>query len=367
MLHARASRLSPRVFSLCLSLSSVWSVVCVVCGWLLLEWPAMRKVFLNEVGRLRSGWRVLLFAFAFLAVFFLIATFLWLGYMILFNVAGNRVPYLNRIADLLYRLNILVSALGAGYICTRLFEGLPWRSLGLTLHHGWLRDLLLGCVIGFAGLAFAVAIATAAGGLRFTLGGSVLGMIRSLVISAVMLFIAALAEEALFRGYPLQTLTRARLAVLALILTSVPFGLAHLSNPNVIPGATFANTVLAGLWLGVAYLRTRSLWFPLGVHWAWNWALGGVFGLPISGKTLVSNPLLIGVDVGPAWLTGGNYGIEGGVACTIAMLIFTIFVWRTRLVSPTPEMEKLTSDENPRENPMPLPPVQSNRPVDDAT
>jgi membrane protease YdiL (CAAX protease family) len=333
-----------------------------VCGWFLLEWPAMRKVFLNKVGRFRSGWRVLLFAFTFFAIFFLIATFLWIGYTIFFNVGGPSIPYGAVLADLVFRVNILVAALGAGYICARLFEGLPWRSLGLTFHQGWLRDLLLGCVIGFAALAVAVVIATAAGGLRFSLGGSVLGIIRSLVGSAVLLFIAALAEEALFRGYPLQTFTRARLAVFALLLTSVPFGWAHLDNPNAIPGATFANTALAGIWLGVGYLRTRSLWFPQGLHFAWNWALGGFFGLPISGKNLVSNPLLQGTDVGPAWLTGGNYGIEGGVACTITLVIFTLLVWRTRLLSATPELKKLTSEENPRS----WQPVQSNRPVDDA-
>ena len=322
----------------------------------------MRTIFLNEVGRLRSGWRVLLFLFALLAIFFLIATFLWVGYVIFANAGGGSIPYGAVLADLVFRLNILVAALGAGYICARLFEGLPWRSLGLTFHQGWFRDLLIGCVIGFVALAVAVGIATAAGGLRFSFGGSALGMVRSLGGSAVVLFVAALAEEALFRGYPLQTFTRARLAILALLLTSVPFGIAHLSNPNVIPGATFANTALAGIWLGVAYLRTRSLWFPLGVHWAWNWALGGVFGLPISGKNLISNPLLQGHDIGPAWLTGGNYGIEGGVACTISLVIFTLFIWRTRCLSATPDLKKLTSEENP----VTPEPVVSIRPVDDA-
>ncbi len=322
----------------------------------------MRQVFLNEVGRLRSGWRVLLFGFAFFAILLLIATFLWIGYVIFSSVGGPPVPYGAVLADLLFRINILVAALGAGYLCARLFEGLPWRSLGMTFHQGWLRDLLIGCAIGFAALTVAVGIATAFGGLRFSLGSSALGMIRSLGGSAVLLFVAALAEEALFRGYPLQTLTRARLAVFALLLTSVPFGLSHLDNPNAIPFATFANTALAGIWLGVAYLRTRSLWFPLGVHWAWNWALGGVFGLPISGKNLISNPLLRGNDVGPAWLTGGAYGIEGGVACTIALVIFTLYIWRTRLLSATPELQKLTSEENP----VLPPPVISIRPVDDA-
>ena len=92
-------------------------------------------------------------------------------------------------------------------------------------------------------------------------------------------------------------------------------------------GFTFINTALAGVWLAVAYLRTRTLWFPLGVHWAWNWALGAVFGLPVSGITdLAPYPLMRGTDHGPAWLTGGSYGIEGGLACTITLAITTVFI-----------------------------------------
>jgi hypothetical protein len=151
----------------------------------------------------------------------------------------------------------------------------------------------------------------------------------------------------------LQTLTRANLAWLAVLLTSVPFAAVHLHNPNVVKGFTFINTALAGVWLAVAYLRTRSLWLPLGVHWAWNWALGSLFGLPVSGITTIApNPLLHGTDFGPAWLTGGSYGIEGGVACTIALTISTLFIWRMKFVSATPEMARLTSNENPVEKPI---------------
>ena len=146
-----------------------------------------------------------------------------------------------------------------------------------------------------------------------------------------------------------------------MFLTSVPFGLVHLKNPNVVPGVTFANTALAGVWLAAAYLRTRSLWLPLGVHWSWNWALGWFFGLPISGIDLVSHPLLQAEESGPKWLTGGSYGIEGGVACTISLIVFTIFLWRTSLVSATPELLKMTSEENP----VTAKPVLSLRPVDD--
>ncbi|HET6973402.1 MAG TPA: hypothetical protein VFH96_05220, partial [Pyrinomonadaceae bacterium] len=72
------------------------------------------------------------------------------------------------IDNLTFRAGLLASALGAGYFCVRFLEGLPWRSLGLTFHAGWLRDLIFGFVIGFASLVVAVAIASK--GFTFSVG-----------------------------------------------------------------------------------------------------------------------------------------------------------------------------------------------------
>ena len=318
-----------------------------------------RKLFINSVGRLRSGWRLAVFVLVYLIILFLITSAVRVGYAVAMYFAPG-VASGFYVQDVVYRLVILTSSLAAGYVCVRLLEGLPWRSLGLWFHVGWFRDLLVGTAIGIASLAFAAAIATAGGGLRFTVSpaGIFPQVAKTLVLSGTLFMIAALAEEALFRGYPLQTLTRARLAVLGVVLTSVPFAAIHLQNPNVAKGFTFLNTALAGVWLAVAYLRTRSLWFPLGVHWAWNWALGSLFGLPVSGITrLAPYPLLRGTDLGPTWLTGGSYGIEGGLACTVTLIISTLFIWRTRLVSPTEEMIRFTSQENPAKTSLVLSPV----------
>lgn len=321
----------------------------------------MRYIFINDFGRLRSGWRVVLYILAFIAVLFLLTAAMRVLYALV-TLSGLPLSHTSPVWDILYRLSLLFAALVAGYLCARVLEGLPWRSLGLTLHRGWFRDLLIGSAIGFASLLVAVAIAKLGGGLHFSFSnGSFAGMVRSMIGSAVLLIVAALAEEAMFRGYGLQTLTRARLVLLSVLLTSAMFSFVHLPNPNAVPGFTFVNTALAGVWLAVAYLRTRSLWFPLGVHWAWNWALGWFFGLPVSGIELVSHPLLEANDAGPLWLTGGSYGIEGGVACTISLVLFTIYIWRTSLVSATPELLKLTSEEN-----LATPePVLSIRPADD--
>jgi hypothetical protein len=181
----------------------------------------------------------------------------------------------------------------------------------------------------------AALLATVTRGIQFSFDRAGPQSIAATVATSALVFLfAAAAEEMLFRGYPLQTLTRAKLAWLGVLLTSVPFALVHLKNPNVVPVFTFLNTALAGLWLAVAYLRTRSLWLPLGLHWSWNWAQASLLGLPVSGiDRLAPAPLLRAVDSGPAWLTGGAYGIEGGGACTVALLVSTLIIWRTKLIS----------------------------------
>jgi hypothetical protein len=235
-----------------------------------------------------------------------------------------------------------------GWACGRLLEDLPPRALGWGFHPGWLRDWLKGSLVGAISLTLATLVATLCGGFSFTLNATAAfpAIWKTLVLSGLVFILAAAAEEAMFRGYPLQTMTRAGLAWLAIIITSVIFSSGHLDNPNVVPYFTFINTALAGVWLAIAYLRTRSLWFPLGVHWAWNWMMGAVIGLPVSGiERLTPNPLLRAAAVGPPWLTGGTYGIEGGAACTFALIVSTIFIWRTKLLSATEEMKRLTEHE----------------------
>ena len=309
----------------------------------------LKQVFINSAGRLRSGWRLLIFVLILfvLSAVFGVVTRKAFQPLVHFVPRSGVAHYLE---NFIFRLIFLIVALLAGFICTRFLEGLPWRALGLWLHASWARDFLFGSVIGIVSLALATAIATAGGGLSFTISprAALVQVLQTLVFSALLFILAALAEEAVFRGYPLQTMTRAGLVTFGILLTSIAFAAVHVENPNFTAGLPILNLLLAGVWLAVAYLRTRSLWFPLGVHWAWNWALGSLFGLPVSGiSDLAPHPLLRGTDLGPAWLTGGNYGIEGGLACTITLIVSTVFILRTRLVNTTPEMNALTSQENP--------------------
>jgi hypothetical protein len=320
-----------------------------------------QDIFFNSKGRPRSGWRLFVFVFLFINA-------------MAFAEALVRIPFGGQEearrffasirGDATGRVILLLIATGLGWLCGRLMEGLPFRALGWALHRRWLRDLLVGSLVGAASLLLAVAIAVLFGGYTFAFAPvSVLpSVLQTLVLAAGFFVIAGAAEEVLLRGYPLQTLLRSLPAWVPLVLTALFFSLGHLGNPNVVPGFTFVNTMLAGVWLAVAYLRTRSLWFPVGVHWAWNWSLGALFGLPVSGITMLSHRSLIQTsDRGPAWLTGGAYGIEGGAACTLALILSTVYIWRTRLVQADPEMKRLTDEE------IPLPALQKRAPDAAAT
>ena len=294
-----------------------------------------RKFFFDDKRHLRSAWRLCLFVVA----FYICST---LGFVLLLGGLGlvlrRPVAELAK-SDWMFLCvhgSILISAALVGWGCGRLFEGLPFRALGCSPRPGWLKDLGVGSALGAASLLLAALLATATRGVQFSLDQvSAVAIGKTLGISALVFVFAAAAEEMLFRGYPLQTLTRANLPWLGVVLTSLVFASAHLGNPNVVPRLTFLNTALAGVLLAVGYLRTGGLWFAIGWHWSWNWMQGAVVGLPVSGiNRIAPAPLLHAINSGPDWLTGGAYGIEGGAACTIALLVSTAVIWRWKLISP---------------------------------
>jgi membrane protease YdiL (CAAX protease family) len=288
--------------------------------------------FVDGDGHLRSGWRLAIFCPAFL-ICLQVTQYILLAMLsvILHRPVSQVNAGLWSVAA--GHGSILFSSLVVGWACGALLEGLPFKALGTMPHRGWWRNLLIGSLLGAGSLFLAALLTTITRGIRFSLdpaGPKLIG--QTLGVSILVFLFAGAAEEMLFRGYPLQTLTRARLAWLGVLLTSVPFAAAHLGNPNAVAGFTFINTALAGVWLAVAYLRTRSLWLPFGLHWSWNWAQASLLGLPVSGiNRIAPAPLLKAVNLGPDWLTGGAYGIEGGAACTIALLVSTIIIWRAKL------------------------------------
>lgn len=279
-------------------------------------------IFFESAGRLRSGWRFAIFCCGF---FFLVTVLSTVGL-----VLSPVIPI--KVAVLLSIVVALIAALFVGWLCGKFLEGLPFTTLGASFTPGWFRHLILGLLAGVGSLGLAVLIAFAFGGLRFEVNAVDTSTIFAALGSSFLLLAAgAASEEALFRGYIFQTFTRSGLAGFAIALTSLFFGAVHLMNPNAGAISTL-NTVLAGVWFGVAYLRTRDLWFVFGMHLMWNWMQGAFFGIEISGLTDLSTaPVLKEIDRGPSWLTGTTYGLEGCIAATIALIVSTIGIY---LLSP---------------------------------
>lgn len=310
------------------------------------------NLFINEKGRVRSGWRLSIFVVLFLCL----SVAFYLALRLVLHVALLRSSYsAERLLDTAFGFVaqggiMLAAATLAGWLCGSWLEDVPLRALGWTTQSRWLRDLLLGLLLGALSLLVAACVSVLTGGLRFSAatGAASLAVVKTLGYSAVVFAISAAGEEALFRGYSLQTLLRSIPFWAAVIPSSVFFAGLHLGNPHVAPAFTFVNTILAGIWLAVGYLRTRNLWFPFGLHFAWNWTMGALLGLPVSGITSITPaPLLRAVESGPAWLTGGSYGPEGGAACTLALIISTLFIWRTHLLAAEPELKRFTDEEIP--------------------
>jgi membrane protease YdiL (CAAX protease family) len=147
-----------------------------------------------------------------------------------------------------------------------------------------------------------------------------------LFVNLATLAVAALVEEVAFRGFPFRRLIAAIGPVKATIAMSILFGLLHALNPE----ATFVSvlvTMLAGVFLSLAWLRTHGLWLPWGLHFAWNASMGVLFGLPVSGLTRFSTVVETRA-IGPVWVTGGSYGPEGGLVSALAILIGIVLVVR---------------------------------------
>ncbi|RSM80943.1 CPBP family intramembrane metalloprotease [Kibdelosporangium aridum] len=138
---------------------------------------------------------------------------------------------------------------------------------------------------------------------------------------------ASVTEEVLFRGV-LFRIAEERLGTwISLALTGLLFGLAHVFNPNATLWSALAIAVEAGFLLAAVYAATRNLWVPIGVHFGWNFAQGGLFSTSVSGKDAPQG-LLDAATSGPALVSGGKFGPEASVYSLLAGVLLTaVFLW----------------------------------------
>ena len=196
------------------------------------------------------------------------------------------------------------------------------------------RNLGLGLALGVAIMAVSVGIAAILGVYRIVGPGDTSRLVLELVTVAIL---PGIMEEMLFRGILFRWIEDFGGSWAALAVTSALFGLAHIMNPNATWFSSFAIAMEAGVLLGGAYMLTRSLWFPMGLHAAWNFTQGEIFDVPVSG--IDEHGLVQAKLSGPPLLSGGSFGLEASlIALVLATAIGVWLVWlavrRGKVVAP---------------------------------
>ena len=144
------------------------------------------------------------------------------------------------------------------------------------------------------------------------------------LLLSVLLFVSvAVLEEVLLRGYILRNLMISFNKYVALVISSLLFASMHLANPNM-DLFSFIDLFLAGILLGISYIYTKNLWFPIGLHLGWNF-FQSLLGFNVSGQDFYS---LVEFKIAEAnTFNGGAFGFEGSILSIIAEILFIFTIW----------------------------------------
>lgn len=277
------------------------------------------NIFINQgEGRPRAGWRLLLQLLMMVFIIGLLAMvsqLIWSTSLIVYSV-----------------LPMLLGVLGSVWAASRLLDKRPLSDYGIDFDTQWRKEALVGAVIAAVAVGIIFLIEWATGWLAITGYGwqasSETSFGLGFTSSLLGMLMVGFYEELFSRGYQVLNLTEglrypgigARGAVvIATLLASSLFGLMHLYNPNASAVSTF-NIILAGVVLAIPYILTGSLALSVGLHFGWNFTMGGIAGFPVSGQKFESSILQISQGGTEVW-TGGHFGPEAGFLGLLGMAI----------------------------------------------
>jgi membrane protease YdiL (CAAX protease family) len=296
---------------------------------------AVKSFFVKE-GRLRPTWRVVCYVVALVVGLFGIQ--IPIGILLVVAVVAGALDQ-SSLMELQYSLPFLLLntaislavILPLTYVFRRFLDGDTVLNLGLHRRGAWLREVLVGLVLGTVLMGLIFLVEWGVGWLtvegfswQLQAPGSLLARFFAYLLLSVAV---AFYEELAFRGYILQNLRADWGVVVALVVSSLLFGVSHGLNPNVTLLA-LSNIFLAGALLAACYLATRSLWLAMAFHFSWNFVQGPVLSFPLSG--LDTPGLLLRRVEGNPLVTGGAFGPEGGLLGTGVMCLGLLFLWLWR-------------------------------------
>lgn len=271
------------------------------------------STFLNSERQLRNGWWILLF---------------------FFGLASLLVPTL--LIAQQHEMDVSISwqatiILIVSILC-QLLRQKPLAELLGNFDVCWLKELFLGILLGSALMLIPAFILGIFGWVDWRWSPMDLSVLAS---SASLFAGVAVAEELLFRGFVFQRLISGLGMWPAQLITAAFFLLSHVNNPGM-TGSTKVmagiNIFLASIMFGLAFVRTKSLAMPLGLHWMANWVQGAILGLAVSGSEQ-SGLLKPVFGNAPVWLTGGQFGLEASLPGLLCVLIILLMLFMRKPTS----------------------------------
>jgi len=288
-----------------------------------LQTPAIKKTWL----------RILLFMLAFLFVLILTEGIMTIILANFLDVEIFKLPeILMKDPDFLHIkiISQFVSLLTT-FILAAIFRKYIDRksivSMGYVIK-GRFLDIINGFLVGFLLISLGFIILIITNNLEVE---SITYNFKIIVYSFIFFLFAAMVEEIVFRGYILNNLLSSmKNKYLALLISALLFALIHGLNPN-LSLLSMINLIIAGIALGISYIYTQNLWFPICLHVSWNYFQGPVYGFEVSGMNAASiiKQNITGNDI----ITGGDFGFEGSIILTILLVIMiysTNFIYKRK-------------------------------------
>lgn len=241
--------------------------------------------------------------------------------------------YVEAIMQVGYTPTIMVLSLYGTILATvitmlfcKLIERRPMKSLGLHKKNA-LKSYLTGCLVGAVMISICVILSAIFGGISLSINTNISW--RLLIAFFFAFIFQGASEEVIFRGYFLNTVASKNRIILAIVLNSIFFALAHSFNMGLTPLA-FINLILFGAFASIYSIKFDNLWGVCGIHSLWNFMQGNFWGIQVSGIDTATSIFLADTTPNSAILNGGDFGLEGSIFVTITLMVSIIIVlfWR---------------------------------------
>lgn len=271
-----------------------------------------------------------------LFVFFIFLCFLPFGLILQFDFIS--LPENSIFTKLILEGTLVLIIVGALLMMFKIFPTIYFEDVFVVKQKS-LLGFLKGTTIGFGLILFCCIVLLAIGNVQLSID-----KISPVLFFAYILFflLVALFEELMFRTFPLFVFAERYPVLISIAINGILFGFVHMSNPG-FTWIAMLNIALAGALFSTYTLLKKNISWAIGIHFGWNFTQGILLGYKVSG---INTPgVLKAKPIGDSYISGGIFGIEGSIICTITILILLIWLLVRTKIEPISMIDKENSNK----------------------